>query len=515
MVMKMKHINLSIAFFSLLLFSLVSCKDFLNEKPRGVWYNEIYNSDVDESLLILSKLYTAYDHFAAFDFCFPVVSMQSISTGDAVAAGPSDGGTDFVQVWSMTFTAENAQIRSYYTALFDNITSANQALQMINEYREKHTDIPMEREKDLLEYEAEAYFIRSLAYYQLTQAFGAVPYANRVYEKDEASPEQISAKDIRAHYCQDLLKAITYLPTRVQRIETGNQGRATRNAALAILAKTALYEKEYSKAIGYVEQIISSGDNDLQTPFAEIWHEDHEFCSESVWEVACECRPTENIDKRSQYFQVQGFRGTPNLGWGHNGASETLKAAFEKGDPRYATTVIEAGDILDGEKSQGVSGFSHTFNGKCYCPLNERKLYGRDDWCYGYWSNIRTIRYSDIILVGAEAYCELGQGDDETSKKNREQARQLIEMVRNRARNGNVSVLPKVTTDNPIELREAIHHERRIELALEQERYFDLVRWGEASTKIKGFITGKHELFPIPQSEIDNSKGTLHQNPGY
>lgn len=87
-------------------------------------------------------------------------------------------------------------------------------------------------------------------------------------------------------------------------------------------------------------------------------------------------------------------------------------------------------------------------------------------------------------------------------------------MVRNRARNGQ-SVLPEIKTNDKEELREKIRHERRIELALEFERYFDLVRWGIAKDKIAGFVTGKHEVFPLPQTEIDKSEGKLQQNPRY
>ena len=109
----------------------------------------------------------------------------------------------------------------------------------------------------------------------------------------------------------------------------------------------------------------------------------------------------------------------------------------------------------------------------------------------------------------AECCCELGDAE------NIKEALDKLEMVRNRARGGNASVLPKVTTTDKTELMEAIRHERRIELALEFEQYFDLVRWGIAKDRIDNFVVGRHELFPIPQSEIDKSEGVLTQNPGY
>lgn len=106
----------------------------------------------------------------------------------------------------------------------------------------------------------------------------------------------------------------------------------------------------------------------------------------------------------------------------------------------------------------------------------------------------------------AEAACESGDISDALEK---------LEMVRARARGGNNAVLPKITTTDKDELRAKIHQERRIELAMEWERFYDLVRWDEASSVIPNFVVGKHELFPIPQTEIDKSEGVITQNPGY
>jgi hypothetical protein len=107
----------------------------------------------------------------------------------------------------------------------------------------------------------------------------------------------------------------------------------------------------------------------------------------------------------------------------------------------------------------------------------------------------------------AEAACELGNNTEELEK---------LEMVRARARAANATILPKITTTDQTELRAKIHQERRIELAMEWERFYDLVRWDEAKTAIgANFVVGKHELFPIPQTEIDKSEGLITQNPKY
>ena len=129
----------------------------------------------------------------------------------------------------------------------------------------------------------------------------------------------------------------------------------------------------------------------------------------------------------------------------------------------------------------------------------------------GGWVNIRILRYADVVLLAAEAANELGQTD---------LALEYLEMVRARARGGNDAILPEITERDQAELRDLIRHERRIELAMEHERFFDLVRWGIAAEVLheagkENFTAGKHELMPIPQDEIDRSNGVLTQNPGY
>ena len=161
---------------------------------------------------------------------------------------------------------------------------------------------------------------------------------------------------------------------------------------------------------------------------------------------------------------------------------------------------------LKEKKTKADAAAYKFFNKKVYVSLAERALYGRSTDIQAYWLNIRLIRYADVLLMHAEAACELGNSTEALAK---------LEMVRERARGGNSTLLPKITTTVKDELRAKIHHERRIELALEWERFFDLVRWDEAKTAITGFVVGKHELFPIPQTEIDKSEGRLTQNPGY
>lgn len=488
-----------------LLMLFCSCEGFLTTDPKGTFHEGNYDMSSGQELLILSRLVDGYDCFR--ELTWPITAMHCHTTKDSHAGGPEgDGGVDFCQFPTLSFTPANSHFTTYYSVLFKAITKANEALAMI---ADKVEEMGEEGKTDptMLRYEAEAYFIRSAAYYYLTEAFGAVPYVDRVMSNEEEIADQLPADEIRERYISDLTVAIPYLMTRKEMVGTGNIGRATQNAARAIVAKTYLHQKNWALCRQYSEAIIASDDNDLTTPYADIFLEVNEYGPESVWEINAEFKPDLDIDMMCQWTMMTGVRGFPNLGWGHNAPTQELMSAYEKGDPRYEATVLKDGDILNGETI--VAASYKYFNKKSYIPPAERRLYGRDDWCYGYWTNQRFIRYAEILLMNAEAACEQGgEADIET-------ALDMLEQVRTRARAGKEGVLPKITETDQAKLREIIRHERRIELALEYERYFDLVRWGIAKDELPDFETGKHELFPIPQSEIDKADGKLKQNPNY
>src|SRR5690606_21077623 len=131
----------------------------------------------------------------------------------------------------------------------------------------------------------------------------------------------------------------------------------------------------------------------------------------------------------------------------------------------------------------------------------------------GQWFNVRMIRYADIVLLAAEAANEVG-GD-----ANIDLALDYLEQVRARARGAIPNILPEVTTRDQEELRQAIRHERQVELGMENQRFFDLVRWGidVQTMRAAGYPSYqiKHRFYPIPQVEIDRSGGVLIQNPDY
>jgi len=489
-----------ILFFVIVLISAACKENFLDRYPKGRWHHGNYTPDntLDANILIEAKLAQAYASLRDYAFIFAGFGMQNYTTLDMEKGSTPSDGQEVVQFKPMSYTASNNQIGDYYRSCYNTIFFTNEALALTTALSDTAT------KKNT--YLAEALFIRSAMYLRLTQAFGGVSFVEKVLGQTDKTPARSTREEVWQKLERDLIFAIPYLPTRVTLVTSNNVGRATQNAARAILAKVYLYQKNWSGAMGMTTAIINSGDNSLSTPYDQMYSEANEYGPESVFEVYCEEKPAEQIYLGSQYSEIQGIRGIPDLGWGFNAPSQVLMDAYEPGDPRKAASVIADGDLLDGRKIKADAGGYKFFNKKAYTKASERGIYGRPTNGHGGWMNIRLIRYADVVLMHAEAAVEMGNTDEALSK---------LEMVRARARGGDNTILPKITTTDIAELRAKIHQERRIELAMEWERFYDLVRWDEAKTVIPNFVVGKHELFPIPQTEIDKSEGVITQNPGY
>jgi hypothetical protein len=254
--------------------------------------------------------------------------------------------------------------------------------------------------------------------------------------------------------------------------------------------------------------IINSGKYSLLQRYSDNFLQIGENGAESIFEIQTVALPTQQAagPGSSPYNMVQGVRGTPNLGWGFNRPSDNLVMSYENGDPRREATVIYVGEILPDGSTQVMDNpdiINERYNQKAWVPAHP----GLQDNGPG---NIRVLRYSDILLLAAEAKNELGKSSE---------ALPLLNQVRKRARGTNNFILPDVTITDQSMLRERIYKERRVELAMENHRWFDLLRWGRASQTMKAvgkpFVDGKHEVLPIPQTEVDLTGGKVGQNAGY
>jgi len=303
-----------------------------------------------------------------------------------------------------------------------------------------------------------------------------------------------------------LLAAIEALPEKDE-YASADLGRVTKGAARGILAKLYAVQHDFPKVIEQCDVIINSGEYSLLARYADNFLPVGEHGDESIFEISAVASQAAIVGPGATPFNmIQGVRGVPNLGWGFNRPSDDLVSEYEAGDPRRQATIIYVGEVLpDGSTivEDNPEVLNERYNQKAWVPAHS----GLQDNGPG---NIRILRYSDILLLGAEAYNE---------ENNPVKALEYLNIVRTRARGSNNFILPNVTTVDKSELRESIYHERRVELAMEQNRWFDLARWGRLAEVMSlvqpNFVASKHVLLPLPQSEVDLTGGTLVQNNGY
>ncbi|MFC4873241.1 RagB/SusD family nutrient uptake outer membrane protein [Negadavirga shengliensis] len=473
----------------------VSCSDeFLEKNPKAELTSESFWQTEEQAVQAVNATYSHLRNWGVHVFSY--LGVTDIASDDATK-GSVPGDSDFLnEVNNFTHDANNTAIIGLWGAYYQGIFRANQVIVNVPEM-----DIDPDLRERLV---AEARFLRGYFYFFLTRVYGDLPLVAHPLDPDEYTQERVPREQIFDFIIADFEFAAAHLPEK-SGYPAADLGRVTRGAAHGFLARLYLFQNDFENVYAHAMEVINSGEYSLHPDYLEIFREAGEHSSESVFEVSKVA--LEQGGGGSQFNQVQGIRGDPNRGWGFNSPSDDLIAAYEEGDPRLEATVIFNGDTLEsGEIVRAVPGMGPNarFNRKAHLP--EMPPIGTQNS----GANIRLMRYADILLMAAEAANELG---------NSSEALTYLNMVRERARQGDPDVLPDVTTTSQGELREAIWHERRVELAMEQQRYFDIVRQGRAQEIFANlginWMPNRHEIFPIPQAEIDISGGVLTQNPGY
>ncbi|PKP48078.1 MAG: RagB/SusD family nutrient uptake outer membrane protein [Bacteroidetes bacterium HGW-Bacteroidetes-11] len=474
---------LSLLFLTVLAFS--SCKDYLDFPPENTIPAEGFFETQEHAVQSVNSIYAHMRTWPMVAFAY--IIMQEITSDNAVK-GSAVGDASFINDYdNFSFTANQFVLKDYWSGRYTGINLANQSI----------TNIPGISMNESLKTRliGEAKFLRALFYFDLVRAFGDVPTPVAVPVGPEINSR--TPKDqVYAIIERDLLDAINTLPASY---DASNKGRATSGAAKGMLAKVYLYMERWGDAERLASEVVSSGTYSLNPSFYNTFRVAAENGPESLFEIQAQ-----QIDGNwgvsfSQHAEVQSVRG--QWGWGFNIPTDDLAAAFDAaGDPvRKAATILYKGDVTpEGDVISGVAsldGITGTprYNGKAYYPPS-LQVYGP----YGSGQNIRVLRYAEILLIQAEALIRQG---------NSSAAATPLNAVRSRVD------LPAI--NSPV--IEDIYRERRLELAFEGDRFFDLVRTGQAASVLgsKGFTSGKNELFAIPQELIDLSEGNLTQNPGY
>ncbi|OAV42676.1 RagB/SusD family nutrient uptake outer membrane protein [Lewinella sp. 4G2] len=476
-----------------LIVSLVSCTEVLDREPQGVFTLDNYFQTGEQAEQSVNAIYNQLREWQVHVFSF--IGMTDIVSDDSEKGSfPSDGF--FLQeVEDFTFTASNTAPASVWSGYYDGVFRANLAIERIPEVPEMDEEL---RERLI----AEARVLRGYFYFTLVRWFGEVPLVLEPFPASFAIPRS----GVDAVYDQivaDLEAGAAVLPAKSEYADA-DLGRVTRGTAKGLLAKVQLTRQNFSEAATAALEVIEGGEYSLAPSYGSIFTREGENGPGSMFEVQATALPMGGGG--TQYNEVQGVRGEPNLGWGFNNPSDDLLRSFEIGDPRLDATILSVGEVLPDGSALVVGDdniVGERFNQKAFV-VDHPGGNGNGP------GNIRILRYADLLLIAAEALNETGRTAE---------ALPLLNLVRERARGGFRRILPDVTSLDQAEVRNAIYRERRSELALEQHRWFDLVRTGRAATAMqalgKDFVAGKHELFPIPQGEIDLSEGVLSQNAGW
>jgi starch-binding outer membrane protein, SusD/RagB family len=491
----------------LVLIGFSACKKWVDYNPR-----EAYQITALDYLRSESDYRTmAVSAYTPLQWLNQQVPVGDIASDDAVTGG--ENASDVIplqQIDEFTHTPVNSTLAELWQSAYEGINRAN----YLHQYKDKNPSGTVVEFAGKNALYGEVYFLRAYYYFQLVRLFGDVPlFLDKRLTLSEARTLQRTAKaEVYKAIEADLNNAIAALPA-VQ-VE---KGRATKYAAQALMGKVLIYQAKFDAAAPVLESIINSNAFSLVPNFASIFLAAGENGPESVFEIQyTNASPYYNwaFPTRGQgnyAIQQNGVRslsGTAAMpyapGWSTNLPTQNLAAAYSAGDQRKEATLFDVEAYKNANPALNVTyqvaPYKNTglYNHK-YLP---RKGETSGQVELNYLNNFRTIRYAEVLLLAAEAF-------NRSSTPNDAKALGYLNQVRQRAF-GNTS---NNSTASGTALRQAIWDERRLELAMEGDRFFDLVRTGQAATKLTGFVAGKHEVFPIPQAEIAVSG--LTQNPGY
>jgi starch-binding outer membrane protein, SusD/RagB family len=437
---------------------------------------------------------------------FAFVSVTNIMSDDGdKGSTPGDQAVPVGDLDNFTTTSTNKFAETLWSGHYNAIGAANQALEALQVAAINQAS----REK----LEGEVRFLRGYLYFNLVRMYGGVPLVLRVpVDADDANTDitfqtRASVADIYSSIITDLQYAADHLPLKSQ----SAVGHATKGSAQSLLAKVYLYQKQWDKVFTLTDEVIKSGQYILVEDYAGIWRQTGDNNSESVFEVQTGEFNNANL-KIDNYTVSQGVRvggsgGWDDLGWGFNNPSTALINAYEPNDLRKNATIIfvdnsgmRKGTVLwDGFRVPSSDSVQNLYyNYKSYTSRAKEQFASPADKDRP--KNIKILRYAEVLLMNAEAGLQIGMGDPAAR----------VNEVRERA-----GLTPKATVTI-----QDVWQERHVELAMEHDRFWDLVRQGRAQQVLHAagktnFVAGKHELLPIPNSQILLSGDKLTQNPSY
>lgn len=406
--------------------------------------------------------------------------------------------SNFHKMTNGALLPNNPYVKNYWENSYAKITRCNRFLEGIGKLNDAAV---------VKRFTAEARFIRAAQYFYLSQFFQDVPLVTKVLTKDEAnSVEKTSKAKITEFVAKELTEAANDLP-RFKDLKANEAGRASKQAALAFLGRAYLGEKMYAEAAAAYKQIIDFGDNGIEPKYSSLFLPEGENSSENIFsmqylqDLAGNALPQHAlpvkdggwclINVAAGLFEAYQFKDGTDFSY--ESPLYNPDNLGENRDPRLDYTIYYNGATFKGAvydchpDSKGgdkVAGGQTTQTG-----LMMRKYFD-ETWSgnlNSYGGNVPVIRYAEVLLSYLEAKLEAGDAITQG----------LLDETINKVR-GRASVkMPPVTETDAAALRPVLRNERRVELAMEGIRYWDLLRWGIADQALNGYIFGA----PFPGSE--------------
>lgn len=498
----MKHLKNIIAgafIASTAITALTGCEKFLDKKPLTATVDDLPGGGLEGKVLGLygairnskSEPYIG-DGFQSIAY----VAMNGFRSDDAEIVSDPGAAAWHTTYDNFVYVKDDWGSGIYWNKHFVMVGQCNDALEVAANQVNPDPATPA--------LVAEARFFRAYAYFDLVRTFGEVPKIDfKINQPTDGHVIKSSVADLYTFIEADLTYAEQNLPNGWN----GYPGRLTNNAAKTLHAKVLLYRQQWAAALALCEQVIASNQYSLVSPYYKNFKTDGELNAESIWEIQSAKKAQDGDTYWSRLGQCQGVRGsgTWDLGWGWNTPTASLVNFYEAGDSRKDATILFSNQFDGGESTGGygqtVPNLTNAlyWNKKVYNKYSDYIAAGQGtpgNESQNTWVNQRVLRYADVLLMAAEAANEIG------GTVNNDKAEGWVNEIRNRANLLDIAYVDQAT------MRTAVKRERRAEFAMEYERFFDLVRWNDATTVLAPLgYQNKHRYYPIPTAALtDNPK---------
>ena len=482
---------------------LTSCSDdFLDKEPKNTVDPETSVTD-DVAVAMANACYRTLQ--SSNMYTQRIWTLDIVAGNSEVGAGGGTDGLETIQASNFITQSDNGMALYMWRSPWVGIGQCNI---LIHALEGQDLEAGSVKERAL----GEAYFLRAHYYFVLVRLYGGVPLRLEPYQPGESTDiARASADETYAQIMVDCQRAIDLLPAK-RDYDNDNVGRASKDAALTMMADILLtlapsHPDYYGRVVTLCDQVTALGYNLDNCTYEGNFDATVNNGPESIFEVQFSGNTEYDFwGNNPQSSWLSTFMGPRNSdfvagSYGWNQPTQEFMDQYEEGDLRKDLTVLYEG-CPDFDGKQYKSSYSNT-------GYNVRKFLVTKSVSPEYNTNPQNFvvyRYADVLLMKAEALNEQGQ----TS-----QAAEPLNTVRRRAGLANVANLTQSA------MREKIIHERRMELAFEGHRWFDMIRIQNGDYAIsflhsigKNRATKERLLFPIPQTEMD-ANSLMTQNPGY